>query len=194
MPTALLDSFSMQLPVFIISNLFTSSLLGQYSFAFRLVNLPLTLITANLGQIFFEEFSTRYRQSVEQGRRFLFKTWRNLFFIGLVPFSILLIFGSDLFALVFGPDWEVAGRVTQTMAPLLFLMFISSPTSNAYLTLGKQKIAFIFGAALLVFRGAGLWIGYLQNNFFNSILYYTIFEAFLIVLYNILLLHFLKQK
>ncbi len=185
LPTALLDVVTTQLPVLLITGWFNSETAGQYSMAWRILGLPMALVGAAIGQVFSQRFSQAWPdQSVS--RQLLIRTWTTLTMIGLLPTIVLMAYGEPIFKWVLGDAWGEAGVIAEVIAPMLFVMFVSSPTSTTFLVLGFQKYSLIFGIAVLIYRPLCLLLG----KFFGSLyvgLYILVFiEILQISLYQYL--------
>lgn len=124
---------------------------GSYSYAYLMLKLPLSLFGQSLGQVFFNKSSELANQQKSLYPLTL-KTLRTLFFLSIVPFTLLFFFGSDLFGFVFGERWIEAGRIAEILAPALMLNFIVSPISSLSLVLLKQKLMFGFGLTVAFFQ------------------------------------------
>lgn len=124
---------------------------GSYSYAYLMLKLPLSLFGQSLGQVFFNKSSelVHKKQAVYP---LTLKTIRTLFYISIIPFTVLFFFGKDLFGFVFGEKWMEAGRIAEILAPALMLNFIVSPISSLSLVLSKQKLMFGFGLIVAFFQ------------------------------------------
>ncbi len=124
---------------------------GSYSYAYLMLKLPLSLFGQSLGQVFFNKSSelVNQKQSVYP---LTSKTLRTLFYLSIIPFTLLFFFGSELFGFVFGERWTEAGRISEILAPALMLNFIVSPISSLSLVLSKQKLMFGFGLVVAFFQ------------------------------------------
>ncbi|GAB3526214.1 hypothetical protein GCM10027443_01150 [Pontibacter brevis] len=187
LPTAFLDTFTTQIPVFLITIFFTEALAGHFSFAYRILSLPISLIGASLGQVFYQKL-TEIHHNQQSSRGLILKMWGLLFLVGIVPFTVLLFFGSELFILVFGAEWEEAGRIAAILAIPLLFMFCSSPTSTAFIVFGIQKYSLAFGLLFIVLRPLAFYIGYLRGDIFLSLILWGTFDVILIILYNFILI------
>lgn len=185
LPNALLDTFSIQLPIIIIMHLYSSYTVGLYSFALKVLSIPISLIAASVGQVFFKKF-TDVINNKEDGKKLLKKTWWNLGVIGILPSLIILIWGADIFKFVFGPKWYDAGRIASIIMPMLFFMFLSSPSSSAFIVLRIQHIGLIITIICLICRPLMLYIGS-ANGLEFSLLLLVIFEVTIIIIYNIII-------
>ena len=89
-------------------------------------------------------------------------TWSLLkkqVWVAVIPFTLLALWGKEIFGFLFGREWELAGSLAQLLSPWLFMVFISSPLSTILLVREKQKVSMIFNGLLLVARASILAIG-----------------------------------
>lgn len=192
LPTAFLDTFSNQIPIFFIVSFFNETIAGHFSFAYRILSLPLAFIGISLGQVFYQKLTEMYQQNLDS-RRFILKMWGMLLIFGIIPFLILFLFGEELFTLIFGEEWDTAGRIASVLSiPLLFI-FCSSPTSTAFIVFGIQKYSFVIGIVSVILRPLAFYIGYLKDDIYTGLILWGIFEIILIAAYNIILLKKAKR-
>jgi len=147
LPQTFLDGIKESGLIFLISSLFVAGTLGSYSFTVKILKMPLNLMGVAISQVFYQKAAERYNSGEP-----LFPLLRDvlvrLVVIALPILALLVLFGPQLFAFVFGPEWTQAGRFARILAPWLLVQFISSPVSQIPLILGRQK-AFLFIAAVL---------------------------------------------
>jgi O-antigen/teichoic acid export membrane protein len=80
--------------------------------------------------------------------------------------------------LVFGADWQDAGKIASIMAPALFLYFIIGPTERAsFLALNLQHKALLFSIIDLIGKSTAMITGYFIGDFFMCILLMTVAQA-----------------
>lgn len=183
LPTALLDIITQQAPVFLITIWFSSELAGQFSMAWRLLSIPTTLIGAAVGQVFLQRFSLSWPNKKKAKNLFL-RSWIILSGTGFIPFLIIFFQGENLFTLLLGAQWGQAGKIAESMAPLLFFIFVSSTTSGAIIVINQQKWSIYFGVSFLFYRIIAFYIGLIFHSITLSILIWTICEFFAIAIYN----------
>lgn len=151
LPHVLLDlGVDLALAAFIVE-FYGKGTFGSFSYAYLMLKLPLSLFGQSLGQVFFNKSSelVHQKQSVYP---LTVKTLKTLFYLSIVPFTVLFFFGSELFGFVFGERWTEAGRIAEILAPALLLNFIVSPISSLSLVLSKQKLMFGFGLLVACFQ------------------------------------------
>jgi O-antigen/teichoic acid export membrane protein len=183
LPTAFLDHFTTVLPVFLIASWFGEDAAGEFSLAWRILALPLMLFGVAVGQVFYQRFA----RALEGGRvtpGLLYKTWRTLLLIGVGPTLVILFSGPALFSWAFGEEWWEAGRLASALSPMLLAMFVSSPTSSAFLVLGMQRHTLVFGLAIAIYRPAILLVGYAVNNLVLACAIWSLVEILMIFIYN----------
>lgn len=192
LPTALLDTLSINAPLFILTQLFSTTIVGYYSFSYKLLQLPMSLIGTSVSQVFYQQFSELKGNYIEQ-KKLLLSVWKKQFMLGLIPFSILFFFGEEIFSFLFGNHWAVAGKIASVLSTMIFFMFISSPTSSVFTVLRIQKIGLYFGVFVLITRPLTLFVGYIFNSFWFGLELMVLIEIIQIIIYNIVILKKLKS-
>jgi teichuronic acid exporter len=154
MPHALIDSGRELLIAFFVVEFFDQAIFGSYDHSFRMLKLPLILVGASMGQVFFNRCSTAFseRQPIYP---LLKKTTLLLTVLSIVPFSIIFFFGEEIFVFVFGENWAYSGQISEIIAPWLMVNFIASPISTIPLVIGKQKLFFWLGLISTVIQLLG---------------------------------------
>lgn len=158
---ALLNVISWQLPIFLLSYFFSSTVVGYYSLGFRILQVPMSLIGAAIAQVFFQRVSVaKIQGNVGEVVENIFN-W--LVQIGMFPMLLLGIVGQDLYKIAFGNSWAEAGVYTQILSVWAFFWFTSSPLSTLFSVLEKQDFDLKINLVLLVGRFIALsfggWIG-----------------------------------
>ena len=122
--------------------------LGQYALAFRTASLPSALIGVALGQVYLREAARRVDSPVLALRAF-HKTVVVLAALSVVPMTVIGIWGQQIFGLVFGAEWQLAGVYASAMMPLVWARFVASPMTSAFYVYGKQRAYLISQMVLL---------------------------------------------
>lgn len=187
------DRFAFEIPVLVITKLFELATVGFYSIAMRVLSLPAMFIGQAMAQVFYKTF-TDYAHDYRLARKFLFKTWGFLSLVGLLPLIVVLGWGPEIFAFVLGSDWYAAGEMARVIAPMVFVMFVSSPSSNAYLTLNLHHLTPIFPIVSLIYRPGCIYIGYLMGDILTGLWLLTIIHILFVVLYNAIIIRKLSVQ
>lgn len=183
MPNALLNSVSNNLPNYMLESFYSLSQTGYYSWAVRLIQGPMGMMTSSIQQVFFKKASDTYNKGANLYGITL-RMYRNLFFIGIIPYTLLFLFSPQLFEFIFGSNWRIAGEYTRYLTPWLFMMFLNSPLNGLILVLSKQKEYFVFEVLLLFCRGGALFLGFIL---FNEATYSVVFYGVIGLVFNIFL-------
>jgi O-antigen/teichoic acid export membrane protein len=183
LPASLLDVITMQLPVLLIASWFGKDMAGQYSMAWRVLALPLALVGTAMGQVFLQRFAAAWPDA-HAARSLLFRTWKSLFIIGAIPMALIMVYGEELFSLAFGAEWAESGKIARILAPMLFAMLISSPTSGILIVMNLQKYSLFFSISFIIYRTASLYFGVVYNNLFYGLMLLSAIEITVIFIYN----------
>ncbi len=144
LPHVLIDFGKDLLLAFFMVFFFSKEVFGWYSHSYMILQLPIALIGAAIGQVFFKKCA----ELVNEGKStigVLKKTVTTLLLISVVPFSILFFFGEGLFAFVFGENWRQSGVYSEIMSIWFFMSFMTSVTSTLPTILRRQKQFFVLG-------------------------------------------------
>lgn len=192
LPTALLDVITMQLPILLITAWFSSEEAGQFSMAWKILALPMALIGGAVGQVFLQRFSQVWPDA-QSARRLLYRTWKVLAVVGVLPTILVMVFGEQLFTWVLGNAWGSAGRMAAVIAPMLLAFLVSSPTSGIFLVLDLQKYSLIFGIAFVIYRSGCIYFGVVNNNVLYGLAAWVVCELIAISAYNLIALNRMRM-
>ncbi len=194
-PSQLLNTAGVQLPVFFISSLYGSQVLGLYGLASSVVNLPMVLIGRSIGDVFYAETASVGKLNPNRVKDLSDKLFKKLVLVGLAPLMILLFFGPFLFSFVFGYRWHDAGEYAQILAFLVFARFIFTPISRIYSVFERQKQAFMLDLfrVILVFVTFGI-SDYLNLSSYLAIGLYSIAMSIVYLATYLLAQNILKEE
>lgn len=184
-PASLLDIISQQTPVFVLSYFLGQEITGHYGLALKVLILPTHLVGGAVAQVFLKRFSELWEDRNANLKLSLVKTWASLFALGFVPFGLLLVYGRELFVLVFGSPWASAGDIASLIAPMLFANFISGPSSSALIVQNNHSMSLLYGAIALVIRVGSLFYGAYVGEIFLGFRIWVVLEILSMVAYNV---------
>lgn len=137
---ALMDSVRLSGIMFVISALFSTHILGQFSLAWRMTTAPIGLITSSLSQPFYQKLSVApLSEAYQLALKLVLMLGKLSFFI----YVALYFFAVPLFTFIFGESWRDAGEIVSILTPWLFLSFITSPLGHVYSITNRQDILLI---------------------------------------------------
>ena len=158
----LINTLSWMIIPVLLNMYFDSYVAGQYSIGLKIIQLPISIIGASFGQVFFKNASEKYHNNelYSYTKKYIKKLFLYTFPFGL----ILLFFGRELFVFVFGEKWINAGLYVQILSPWAVFWFVSSPISIIYIIVQKQYISLITSCLNLLFRFLAIYIAFLFKN------------------------------
>jgi O-antigen/teichoic acid export membrane protein len=176
--SALINTLSLQLPIFILSVYFSSTIVGYYSLGMMILSLPASFIGSAMAQVFFQRASEAFNESKNKLTSIVEQVVKHLFTIGIFPFLLLSIVGADLFTIIFGPTWSEAGVYSQILAFWILTVFIASPISTIFTVMKELKIFLIFNVVLVIVRAGSLIWGGMNGDIYLSLVLFSLSGGF----------------
>ncbi|OTG88667.1 hypothetical protein B9T34_15065 [Acinetobacter sp. ANC 3813] len=135
-PHALLNSFSHNLPYYVVSHFVGVQAMGFYAIVERTLRVPINLISQTLRQFFIRKF-----KNTESNHAAL-KSSVLLSLVSLPLFAIFFILPESLYLWVFGSEWVGISTYFQILALGYWAVFCNPP-SSAYL-IAKRNSQILF--------------------------------------------------
>ncbi|MBF9143431.1 lipopolysaccharide biosynthesis protein [Hymenobacter properus] len=164
MPGGYVYVASTQLPVFLLAPVFGAASVGLYSFSMSLLEMPVNVLGAAIVPVYMQKATETYRETPERLPSITLSLYYKLLYIGVVPFSIVTVYGDVLFRVVFGAKWEMAGVFTGYLGFYSLFKLLSLGTSGIYNIMERQKYYLYANMLLLAIRAVGLGIGVSTHN------------------------------
>lgn len=143
LPQGFLDSFKESSLIWIISFYFGPTTLGAFSFAKSILMRPLQIINSAVGQVFYQRASHVYNNDGDLSILSK-KTFLTLLFMGLPFTMVIYFFGKNIFTILFGDQWQLAGSFSEVLIFWLFISFVASPFGYIPIILKQQKNFFVW--------------------------------------------------
>lgn len=171
-PEVSLSAFSNNIPILILTSLFGPVSVGFYSLAKTVLGVPSLLVAQSVGDVFYPKIA----KSAQEGRAItplIIKATFYLSCIGIVPYSLFIIFGPQVFSFIFGSDWYTAGEYARWIALWAFFNFINRPSIQVLPVIAEQKFQLIFTVSKLFFTGLSMITSfYLFDNDIITIMFF----------------------
>jgi len=158
-PAAILNILATSMPVFVISAFDGQEATGYFGNAYKLTYLPMSMLSLAIGQVFFERIA-RIRSQKENASQMAHQLANTLFFIGIIPVIVMLVWGDQIAPLILGNQWEETGVFIQIMILFYFTMFLTSSFSSAFETYQKLKFQLGYNLIFLICTFGALYLGY----------------------------------
>jgi O-antigen/teichoic acid export membrane protein len=147
----------LQVPVMLLSHFFNSSTVGYYSMAIRILGLPSTIVGQAVAQVFYPMAAKM--QDSDSLRGLAERLATTLLAIGIPVFGMVAAAGPQLFSVVFGHHWEIAGSYAQVLAPWFMMVLVSSPLSMISLVKERQGLSLVISVYEMVLRIVAVLLG-----------------------------------
>ncbi len=147
----LLNVLSVQLPIIIITQFFGENITGHFSFAYKILLLPFSLLAFSMGQAFFKK-ANDIKNEGKDIAIFTFGVFKKLVLISFIPLAVVGIFGDFIFPFVFGKEWIIAGKYSRIFSLWIFMIFLSSPLTTLFAVYERQRTNLIFNFVTFVSR------------------------------------------
>ncbi|MGD9107955.1 MAG: oligosaccharide flippase family protein [Gammaproteobacteria bacterium] len=179
-----LNTFAIQLPIFMLSKYFSMQQVGYYIMAFLLLNKPLTLITSAMSQVFLKVASEAYHEGIEQLFIVYKKTLLKLLWIIIVPVIIVVVGAPYIIPLLLGSKWIVTGHIMQILIVWKFFEFLNVPISNSFSIMNLQEISFFLRVFSITLRFFAMYI--FSDTLMHMIIALSVSAAIYYLCYNFL--------
>lgn len=157
-PQVFINSVSQNLPTIMLAALFGPVPAGFYAISRRVLKLPSMLIAKSVGTVFLPRIAeAAHRGEILQP--YIIKATGGLALTGIIPFSIVVVFGPWLFGFVFGSEWVTAGEYARWLAVWLYFAFINVPSVKAIPLLGLQGLFLIYEVVSIALRTGMIVLG-----------------------------------
>ncbi len=168
------NTASAQMPVIMLSSLFSTTVSGFYALTYRVISLPMSIIGGAIGDVFRQRAADDF---VKNGhcQEIYIKTLKHLTAIAILPSVLFFFIAPDLFALFFSENWRIAGEYARLMTIAFFFQFITSPLSSMFMIAEKQELDLVWQIFRLLFAILSILLGYIYFSDANiAILFFSI--------------------
>jgi O-antigen/teichoic acid export membrane protein len=170
MSAALANTLAQNLTNILVSAYYSVATLGFYSLTQRMLGMPTSLVGTSISQVFFQHATEEKRRTGKAVVAFD-QTVKKLTLLSVPIFGVMFFVVEDIFALIFGEKWRIAGAYAKILTPFFAVRFVISSVSNVNNVFEKQEIALAWQLGLLILSVASIWISYYNNLNFTQFLY-----------------------
>jgi O-antigen/teichoic acid export membrane protein len=189
---ALLGGAAMHLPGLLFPIAFGTAVAGHYFLAFRVLAIPITLVSQSFTTVFYQKACT-YHHAGNSLKKLVLMVYASLIGLALIPAVILFVYSPDLFAVVFGENYRVSGEYARFILPWLLVVLAVQPTSVVFQVIGAQRwltVIEVFGFSL---RASVIAIALFMNDALLGIGLYSLAGILINVVMAITILHLVAK-
>lgn len=193
MPHALLGNISSNLPIYIFTPFFGSTIVGKYSLALMIVLTPMSIIATSTTKVYNQKLAELYNKR-ENVYIFTFNIIKSLLKKILFPFIIFIVFAPQIFEIVFGSQWMDSGEYIQILSVYILLNLIVSIIAYIPSLLNLQSKAFKITIIHFLLLSATLYFTSKYYDIYISLAFMTAINS-LVLIYNFIwMLKALKER
>ena len=164
LPSTLIDTLTINIPLFAISYFYGASAAGQYHMAFQILSLPTAQMGTAVADLFQSTMAQHVRNSQSRAVVSLFSDYlKFLAATGSVIFVVAAVGSPWLFVLFLGAQWEVSGVVAVVMVPWMFSSFTVGPLSKMLSVFNRQHTKLQYDIACLAAMLTGSLLIFFQQ-------------------------------
>ena len=178
LPHTFLDVLKNNLMIIITAHYFGDTVLGLYSMAERVIKVPTSFVSSSISEVFLKEGSDAYKKDKSALRNYVIKLIKINAALIIMPTLIIIFGGTQIFSIILGEQWALAGWYSSIMGLFLFANFLLSPISNIPIIINKQKEYFIAATSLFTIAYVVYYLLSAMNySFDNSFMAKSMIEA-----------------
>lgn len=185
-PQIFINAISQSLPIILLASSFGPAVAGFYTIGRQALNTPVQLLGKAVQDVLYpkvNEIANRNREITSV----ILKAVNGLLIIGIIPFGVIVAWGPEIFSVVFGSEWLVAGEYARWISLVSFTMLVTRPIITVIPVLGIQRLFLVvelFGTFVkIIALIAGI---YIYDEAINAIILFSIAS---ILMYIYLICH-----
>lgn len=158
--TNIFMQFKGQLPTLLIKIFFGAEVLGYYSVAIRLINMPINFLANAMGRVFFQRASELNNNNENIGD-FTLRNMKRAMKLAYFPIILCLVVGDIAFILFLGEQYRISGNIARIMIFYSYFLFLSMSVNGVAIIIEKQKYVLYSGILQIVGFFIGIFIGFI---------------------------------
>jgi len=153
----LLNTLSREMPILVLGAFFTAGVVGLYSVAYRIMVMPVTVVSTAVTRVYLAEAKTSFSKG--ELDKLALQMLRNLLLIAVTPVLLMIVAAPEVVVLVLGDQWDGAGIYVQWVSVFILMLFIILPLLQTLVILEKQRQRLVYQMVLAAARLGRLLIG-----------------------------------
>lgn len=180
-----INALSSGIPVLLLTHFYGIAIAGAYAFGVRILQIPMGFVLNALRQVLFQKASETQHNGGD-----LFSLYKKitlgLFGIAFVPSLVLFIWAPNIFVIIFGDQWMIAGEYARYLVLWLLFAFCNVPAVLFAQLIRIQRNFFFYDLILLLGRISVLVFGGLYLSALQSVILFSFIGAimnFILIFY-----------
>jgi len=160
---SLLNTFSTNLPVYLLAIYFSNNLTGQFSMAFALLFKPVILYNGSVYQVLMQRVIEMHHKG-KKIRSFVNRVIFRTLLIAILAGVMLFFLVPLIIRLYLGNNWDIAISLCRVMIPWAILSALAGPLAFIPNMFNRQFKSLVIDIFYLLLRLCALAIGILLKN------------------------------
>lgn len=139
LPSQVLLAFSAKLPILYFARFFGDTTVGHLGLTMAMITIPMEFFGTTTGKAYYAEVAKLGRLQPGPIYDLTRSITRKMLIVSLAPTLLLLLAGPQLFSLVFGDKWTLAGQLASAWSINLLSIFITEPIASVLNVFNRQK-------------------------------------------------------
>ncbi len=188
-PASFANSFAYSVINIFVNGLFGTAVLAHYSMSYRMLGIPLSLISGTTSKAYYEKAAREYNQTGKFNRTFI-QTSSFLLAIAVPMILLLMLLAPWAFELFFGEGWGKSGEYVRYLAPMFGIRLVVSALTPTMIICNKQRNELIIQALFIVSTVIAYLIGRYTDSMSVfmiaiSVLFSVVYVMFYIYMYKL---------
>lgn len=186
-------ALSTGLPVLLLTHFYGIAVAGAYAFGVRILQTPMSFVLGALRQVLFQK-ACETRNRGDRLMPLYVKITSGLFALAIIPSVVLIIWAPQLFSLIFGFKWYMAGEFARSLVLWLIFMFCNLPSILFARIIRMQRQMFFFDVVLLAARALTLILGGMYMTASNTVMAFSLVGALMNIIFIFIIGHAIMRK
>ena len=173
-PANLVETVSAQAPRQLLSLMFGTTAVGLYAMTDKMLGIPLRLVGAPVGTVYYREASQRYAAGKELNS-FTIRLIATIMAVAYLPIVVVVLWGGPLFGWLLGMEWAQSGAIASILIVQYLFMLTRTCDGNVRVVVGLQSVNLAMSAVRLVVEvGALVGGGLVTGDVFDTLVCYSV--------------------
>jgi lipopolysaccharide exporter len=180
-PQAVMNSVGQSAPYYIIG-LASSSFLGFYAMADRIIRAPLNLVSSAVKQV----VTNHVAEDLTAAKKITMRVMMVMAATGFPATAVMLLFGDQLLSLLLGPSWAVAGDVAGYLVLYACGALVNFPVLASLRAIRKHNVLIHIELLMLIGKVLSLVIGIYIYDPMGAVKLYSVSSFIMYVLASLI--------
>ena len=147
--TGLLNGLMTSMPVFFMIHFFPAAVVGYFALVVRVLYAPAAIVSDAVSRIHLRRVVDLANDGLPDSAAHT-EVVRVVVCASMIPAALFIVWGPQLFQLIFGERWEEAGQIARIIAFAVSVRFVASTLSSTFGATRNNKLAALWRTTAFV--------------------------------------------